>query len=277
MRDGLAYAAAHHLNLAHGAAVRALREVLPSSAQVGVTLNVHQAEPATDTDADVAATRHADDVANQIFLEPMLRGRYPETLLSTTRHLTDWSFVRPGDVEACHEPLDLLGVNYYHPVRIGAEGRSAWPGTDRARVVEPPGPRTVMGWPIEASGLTRLLVRLHEDYRLPLVVTENGTSGHDVVGLDGAAHDPHRVAFLRDHVQAVADALSAGADVRGYYVWSFLDNFEWAWGYEKRFGIVHVDYGTQVRTPKDSALWYRDLIARGGAAVEEPGVGAGTA
>ncbi len=277
MRDGLAYAAAHHLNLAHGAAVRALREVLPSSARVGVTLNVHQVEPATPAAADVEAARHADDVANRIFLDPMLRGSYPDSLLSTTRHLTDWSFVRPGDLEACHEPLDFLGVNYYHPVRIGAAGDSAWPGTDRARVVDVPGPRTVMDWPVEASGLTRLLVRLHGDYGLPLVVTENGMSGHDAVGPDGAVHDAHRVAFLHDHVRAVADALAAGVDVSGYYVWSFLDNFEWAWGYDKRFGIVHVDFGTQVRTPKDSAWWYRDLIARGGLPGAAPEVGTATA
>ena len=267
IRDGLAYPAAHHLNLAHGKGVLALRAVVPATTEVAVTLNVHQIEPATDAEGDLAAARHADDVANRIFLDPILRGTYPEELIAATRHLTDWSFVRDGDLATIHQPVDFLGVNYYNPAYIGATGERPWPGTDRAFIVDRPGPRTVMGWPIEASGLTRLLRRLYADHGLPLVVTENGTSGHDVVAGDGGSHDPDRVEYVRSHLAAVAEAVAAGVDVRGYYLWSFLDNFEWAWGYEKRFGIIHVDFETQERTPKDSAYWYRDVIARGG--VEE--------
>src|SRR5580765_5867283 len=189
IQDGLAYPAAHHLNLAHGKGVLALRAVLPATAEVAVTLNVHQVEPASDSDADLAAAAHVDAVANRIFLDPMLRGSYPADLLTGTRHLTDWTYVRDGDLETIHQPVDFLGVNYYNPAWVGASGERAWAGTD---------------------------------------------------------------------------AVAQGVDVRGYYVWSFLDNFEWAWGYEKRFGIVHVDFETQVRTPKDSARWYRDVIARGG-------------
>ncbi len=264
IQDGLAYPAAHHLNLAHGKGVLALRAVLPATAEVAVTLNVHQVEPASDSDADLAAAAHVDAVANRIFLDPMLRGSYPADLLTGTRHLTDWTYVRDGDLETIHQPVDFLGVNYYNPAWVGASGERAWAGTDRAFVVDVPRPRTVMGWPIEASGLTRLLGRLHDDHGLPLIVTENGMSGHDVVDADGGSHDPERIEFIDAHLRAVADAVAQGVDVRGYYVWSFLDNFEWAWGYEKRFGIVHVDFETQVRTPKDSARWYRDVIARGG-------------
>ncbi len=264
----LAFRVAHHLNLAHGRAVSALRSVLPATAEISVTLNLMQVEAASDSVADRAAAHHVDLVANRVFLDPMLRGSYPQDLLDQTAHLTDWSFVEEGDLAECSPPVDLLGINFYNPMRVtaGEEGRPV-PGTDRARGVDIPGPHTVMEWPIKASGLTDLLVRVHRDYGLPLVITENGTSGTSSLerpGPDGAVHDPHRIAYLHDHLGAVADAIDAGADVRGYYLWTLLDNFEWAWGYDKRFGIVHVDFDTQRRTPKDSARWYADVIARGG-------------
>jgi len=263
--NALALRAAHHLNLAHGRAVAALRATLPAQAQVSLTLNIHQFEPASDDPADVAATRIADAVANRVFLDPVFRGTYPEDLLEATRHVTDWSFVAEGDLAAVHAPLDWLGVNYYNPARIAAAvpGGPTWPGTDLARTVEIPGPSTVMGWPIVPSGLTDLLQRVHADYGVPMVITENGISGHDVVDADGHVHDPHRTAYLRDHLAALADAIDAGVDVRGYYLWSLMDNFEWAWGYSERFGIVHVDYETLARTVKDSGWWYRDVVSRG--------------
>ncbi len=269
--NALAYRAAHHLNLAHGRGVAALRSVLPAQAQVSLTVNPQHIEPASSHPGDIAAARHADAVANRIFLDPVLRGSYPADLLAGTAHLTDWSFVRDGDLAEISAPIDVLGVNFYNPSRVAAVAEGArpdrtWVGTDRARGVDIPGPATIMGWPIVPSALGALLVRLHEDYGLPMMVTENGCAGQDRVGADGRVHDDFRIDYVRGHLAAIADALATGADVRGYYLWTLLDNFEWAWGYDKRFGIVHVDFETQRRTPKDSAYWYRDVIRRGGPA-----------
>ncbi|MCW2749023.1 MAG: beta-galactosidase [Aeromicrobium sp.] len=257
----LAYPVAHHLNLAHGRALAALRGMMAPETQFSVTLNLHQLEPASLSEEDVRATRHAEAVANRIFLDPMLRGHYPDELIEGTQHLTDWSFVRDGDLAEIAVPIDFLGVNYYAPARIAAEGSYGWPGTDRAFATIIPGPRTIMGWPIRPSGLTDLLVRVHEEYGVPMMVTENGCAAPDAVGADGTVHDDDRIAYLDGHLRAVLDAVDAGADVRGYYVWTLMDNFEWAWGYAKRFGIVHVDYDTLVRTPKDSARWYQSVAA----------------
>ncbi len=257
----LAYRAAHHLNLAHGRAVTALRAVLPTTADVSVTLNIHQMQAASDREEDVAAAEHVDLIANRIFLDPMFGGGYSRDLLETTAGLTDWDFVHSGDEAEIGAALDSVGVNYYNPARVAAQDGSgkSFPGTDRARFVDIPGPQTVMGWPIVASGLTDLLLRVQRDTGLPLRVTENGMAARDVL-VDGAVHDADRIAYLRDHLAAVHEAIEHGADVRGYYLWTLLDNFEWAWGYDKRFGIVHVDLDTQVRTPKDSAHWYAGVI-----------------
>jgi beta-glucosidase len=281
--NAAALAAAHHLNLAHGRAVAALRAVLPSDGRVSVTLNLAQVHPATDSAADQAAAAHVDAIANLVFLEPMLRGRYPDELLESTRHITDWSFVRDGDVDLIAAPIDVLGVNFYAPTRVAAvsgelhptvtgrwandpsdstSGPALWPGTDLAVSMPQPGPYTDMGWPIVPDALTALLLRVHRDYPgLPLMITENGCALRDGVSADGAVHDPDRVDYIRAHLAAVHAAIAAGADVRGYYVWSLMDNFEWAWGFSKRFGIVHVDYDTLARTPKDSAWWLKDVIA----------------
>ncbi|WP_310961526.1 GH1 family beta-glucosidase [Nocardioides terrisoli] len=260
----LAYRAAHHLNLAHGRAAAALRSTLPAGAEVSVTLNLQQVQAASDRPEDLAAAAHADLVANRIFLDPMLRGGYPLELLEQTAHLTDWSFVADGDAEVICQPLDFLGVNFYNPVRIcaPAAGLAPYPGTDRACFVDIPGPHTVMGWPIQASGLTDLLLRVQRDHGIPMMVTENGTACADLPDGQGVVHDLDRIDYLHQHLTAVRDAIEAGADVRGYYLWTLLDNFEWAWGYDKRFGIVHVDFDTLSRTPKDSARWYADVIAR---------------
>jgi len=220
-------------------------------------------EPATDDPADLEAARHVDLIANRVFLDPMLRGCYPEELFETTAHLTDWAFVRDGDEAEIHQPVDFLGINYYNPARISARADGAgFPGTDRAVGVDIPGPHTVMDWPIVPSGLGALLQRVHREYAVPLVVTENGMAVRDVVDAGGRVRDADRIDYLRGHLGAVRDAIGAGADVRGYYLWTLLDNFEWAWGYDKRFGIVHVDFDTQARTVKDSARWYADVAAR---------------
>ena len=280
-----AYAAAHHLNLAHGLAASALRSEAPE-AKISVSLNIAQVYPATESDEDHAAAGHVDLIANRIFLEPMLRGRYPERLFEETAGLADWSVVRDGDLALIHQPLDALGVNFYSPSRIGGashrpasehvspSGRwvndparadrqaTAWPGTDRAWSVPQPGPYTEMGWRIEPQAFTDLLLRVSRDYpETPIMVTENGAAFADQVDQDGRVIDHDRIAYLRTHLAAVHGAITAGADIRAYYLWSFLDNFEWSLGYAKRFGLVRVDYDTLARTPKASAAWFCNVVA----------------
>ncbi|SOD75157.1 beta-glucosidase [Jatrophihabitans sp. GAS493] len=269
--------AAHHLNLAHGLGTSALRAVLPADSQISITLNLHQVRPATQDPADVDAARSVDTVANRIFLDPILRGAYPQELYADTADVTDWSFVQATDLYNINKHPDLLGVNYYTPALIaalgpqeaaqitkrwtndpqGADEPSIWPGSHRAYSVPQAGPYTDMGWRIEPEAFTELLLRVHRDYPgVAMMITENGAAFPDVVGEGGIVHDQDRIDYLESHLLALSDAIEAGADVRAYFVWSLMDNFEWAWGYGKRFGIVHVDYESQVRTPKSSAQWY---------------------
>ncbi|MCW2596801.1 MAG: beta-galactosidase [Jatrophihabitans sp.] len=283
--NAAALTAAHHLNLAHGLGAAALRSVLPATGQVSLTLNLSVVRPATDRADDRDAARHVDGLANRIFLDPMLCGQYPVDVLDDLRHITDWGFLRDGDLATIHAPLDLLGVNYYSPTLVaaatpeleqrtstrwvndpqGPDGPARYPGTDRAFSVPQAGPYTAMNWRIEPGSLTELLVRVHRDHpAVPLMITENGAAFLDEPGPDGVVHDADRIEYLHGHLAAVHDAIVQGVDVRGYYVWSFMDNFEWAWGFSKRFGLVHVDYSTGKRTLKDSATWYRDVIAAQG-------------
>jgi beta-glucosidase len=275
-----ALAAVHHLNLAHGLAGSAVRDVVGPDAQISITLNLHVTRAASDWPEDLDAKRRIDGLANGVFLGPLLDGAYPADVIEDTASVTDWSFVRPGDLDLIKIPLDILGVNYYatglvrksDAVRVPGDGTpgpdghkssalSAWPATDDIEWLPLPGPHTAMGWNIEPEGLTELLVDLHQTYPgLPLVVTENGAAFHDEVSPDGRVHDLDRVAYLHDHIDAVGEAIDHGADVRGYFVWSLMDNFEWAYGYDRRFGIVRIDYDTLERTPKDSAYWYAELI-----------------
>ncbi|MCP3757880.1 GH1 family beta-glucosidase [Streptomyces sp. TBY4] len=271
--------AAHHLNLGHGLAVQALRAALPRDGRVAVSLNLHEVRPLTPSAADREAARRIDAVGNRIWLGPMLEGAYPDDLLADTAQLTDWSFVRDGDTAAAHQPLDLLAVNYYTPTVVsraaegsavpqddghGASEHSPWPGAEGVAFHRAPGERTAMGWPVDADALYELLTRTAARYPgLPLVVSENGAAYEDEVGPDGTVHDPLRAAYVHDHLDAVHRAIADGVDVRGYFLWSLLDNFEWSYGYAKRFGAVHVDYETLERTPKSSARWYA-RVARSG-------------
>ncbi len=284
--DALALQVVHHLNLAHGLGSAAIRAAAPS-AQVSLALNVAQVYPASDDPGDVDAARHADGLANRIFLDPILRGAYPADVVADAEPWCDWSFVLPDDLATIGVGVDVLGVNYYTPSRVvgpssvGAASLDdapagrwteragarpvAWPGTRLAWTVPQPGPFTDMGWRIEPSSFTDLLTRLSRDYPgVPMMVTENGCAFGDGPGADGRVHDDRRIAYLQDHLAAVHAAIAAGADVRGYYLWSFLDNFEWSLGYDKRFGLVHVDYDSLVRTPKDSASWYSDVVRANG-------------
>ena len=280
-----ALSAVHHLNLAHGLGASALRAALASDRQVSITLNLANVRAASDSAADIAAARLAEGLSNRVFLNPILDGSYPQDVIDDTAETTDWSFVHDGDLTAINQPLDVLGVNYYTPALVAAAtdelrsaqagryandperepGPTAYPGTDRVYSVPQDGPHTDMGWRIEPDSLRELLVYVHDLYpNLPLAVTENGSAWADVVSADGAVHDQDRIDYLEGHLAAIQAAIASGVNVRAYYAWSLLDNYEWAFGYAKRFGIVHVDYATQVRTIKDSGYRYRDIIAANG-------------
>ncbi|CAN5166063.1 GH1 family beta-glucosidase [soil metagenome] len=265
-----ALAALHHQHLAHGLAVRELRAASPHL-QLGITLNLTNAVPNDPTDAaDLDAARRIDALWNRAFLEPLLVGSYPADFLDDVAAHDFEALIEPGDLSAISQPLDFLGVNHYHddnvsghPLPAGTPASltptdkatsSPFVGSEHVTFPSRGLPRTAMGWEVHPKGLHTLLVRLGREYPLlpPLYVTENGSAYDDVVAPDGAVHDVDRVAYLEAHVDAVADALEDGADVRGYFAWSLLDNFEWAWGYEKRFGIIRVDYETQQRIVKDS-------------------------
>jgi beta-glucosidase len=201
----------------------------------------------------------------------MLHGAYPADLLEDTAGITDWSFVRAGDLELINQPIDFLGVNYYstNTVRLRStragvatgEDHSPWPGSRHVEFVEESGERTTMGWTINPDGLEDLLVALHAEFPdLPLVITENGASFDEDV-IEERVRDVRRIDYLQRHVTAVHRALARGVDVRGYLVWSLLDNFEWSFGFSKRFGLVHVDFESQERTIKDSGRWFGELVA----------------
>ncbi|MFC9928727.1 GH1 family beta-glucosidase [Streptomyces sp. NPDC127190] len=277
--------AAHHLNLGHGLGISALRAVMPTRNSVAVSLNSSVVRPVSQDPADLAAVQKIDDLANGVFHGPMLRGAYPATLLEATSSVTDWSFVLDGDLRAIHQPLDALGLNYYSPTLVsaaekapagpradghGASSFSPWPGADDVAFHQTPGERTEMGWTVDPAGLHELIMRYSRMAPgLPLYITENGAAYEDKVDADGRVHDPERIAYLHGHLSALRRAIADGADVRGYYLWSLLDNFEWSYGYAKRFGLVHVDYATLERTPKSSARWYAE-VARTGSLPEVP-------
>lgn len=257
--------AAHHLNLAHGLGVQAIRRVLPD-ARVSITLNLHVVRPADPTNpADVDAARQIDAVGNRIFTGPLFGDGYPSDLLADVAHITDFEFVAPGDLAEIKQPISVLGINYYSTSRVSSTppaepGVTPWVGADKLSFVEEPGPLTAMGWNIDPTGMTELLTRMAAELPgLPLMVTENGAAFYDEV-VAGQVPDQNRIDYLRGHIDAVLACREAGVPVVGYFLWSLLDNFEWAWGYDRRFGIVRVDYDTQERTIKDSGHWYAAQI-----------------
>jgi beta-glucosidase len=252
-----ALAAAHHLLLSHGWAIPVIRRNSPG-AQVGIALNLSGQTPASPSAADRAAAWQRDGVVNRWFLDPLSARGYPADIVQHHGNLME--FVQAGDLEAIAAPLDFLGVNYY---ARGVVRSSVVTGAENApRTVFPNPERTEMGWEVYPEGLYELLGRLHFDYRFPaLYVTENGAAYPDRIGPDGQVDDPLRVAFLEEHLAAAARAIGAGVPLRGYFVWSLMDNFEWAHGYSKRFGLIYVDYPTQRRVLKTSAHWYRRVIA----------------
>ncbi|HEX6255511.1 MAG TPA: GH1 family beta-glucosidase [Euzebyales bacterium] len=265
--DAIAVAAAHHLLLAHGLGVEALRGA--QAREVGIVINPAPVWPASDEADDQDAARLFDGVLNRWWLDAVVQGRYPSDVLEAFAAVADLSVIREGDPTIIGAPLDWLGVNFYRPERVaaGGEGTPAI-GPALAGIVHPPidAERTQLDWPIHPPSMTDVLRRIADDYGpLPLWITENGAAFDDAPDTDGAVRDDRRVDYLDAHLSAALDARDAGVDLRGYLVWSLLDNFEWAEGYVPRFGIVHVDYDTQRRTPKTSAHWLRDLLAARGA------------
>ncbi|MDO9591272.1 MAG: family 1 glycosylhydrolase, partial [Microcella sp.] len=273
--------AAHHLLLGHGLATQRLRE-LDSSLSLGITLNMTVPDPVDPKDsADVDAARRIDAQHNRLFLDPIFRGAYPADLIVDLEARGLSIPVLDGDLATIAAPIDALGINYYHGDAVSARppadhSLSSAAPSERPKLspfpagdgiyTHPRGlPTTAMGWEVQPEGLTRLLVRIDDEYAKPagvtLYVTENGAAYTDVVAVDGSVDDAERAEFLRLHLAAVADAIDTGVTVKGYFYWSLMDNFEWAWGYDKRFGLVRVDYDTQQRTVKTSGATYRAIIA----------------
>ena len=250
-----ALATAHHLLLSHGRAVEILRRTSPGS-QVGITLNLDHAYAASGDPADTAAALWVDGFHNRWFLDPIFRGAYPEDMAEAWADLLPE--IRDGDLETIAAPIDFLGVNNYSSPLVAAD-----PNGGRSQIVRrPDAEHTDMGWEITPDGLHDLLVRLKRDYAPEAIyVTENGAAFPDVRGHDGTIGDLERQAFLSSYIAAAGRAIAAGVPLRGYFTWSLLDNFEWAWGYWKRFGLIYVDFPTLERIPKGSFYWYRDFIA----------------
>lgn len=254
----LAARAAHHILLSHGLAVQTYRK-LGYDGEIGITLNLSHIETATDGPEDNEARDIADAFSNRWFLDPIFKATYPVVLRETrfAEHVRDWSFIEPGDLNIISAPIDFLGVNYYTRSVV----RYTEDNVMRGETVSPTLPVTEMGWEIYPEGLYELLKRVQADYtgELPLYVTENGAAFPDEL-VDGQVEDWDRIEFLRGHFSSVLRFIREGGPLKGYYVWSLMDNFEWAEGYTKRFGLVYVDYDSQDRILKESAKWYAGVI-----------------
>ncbi len=251
----LAVQTVHNTLLAHGAGMQAIRAASPTPCRVGITLNMGYNLPATDSEADRIAAENAVDSVYEWFVPPIFAGHYSERLLSEGGE--QQPVVQPGDMALISARNDFLGLNYYSPTRISSAG-----GVAHA-VRNPNGEYTEMDWEVEPEGLYRILLKLKKVTKgqVPLYITENGSAFLDEVAPDGAVHDERRAAYLRGHLSAASRAITDGVDLRGYFEWSLLDNFEWALGYTRRFGLVRVNFATQERLIKDSGHYYRDVIA----------------
>lgn len=248
--------ASYHLLLGHGLATRAIRAAVPD-ARVGIVLNLNPVDPATGSQADAAAARRMDGHTNRWWLDPLHGRGFPEDMTDVYGIELP---VRDGDAETVAQPLDWLGLNYYMPAVVTDDPAGPAPHARAVRRLHVP--RTGMDWEIDANGIERMLLRLTEEYGVrKIYVTENGSAWPDVVGTDGGVDDPDRVRYLEDHLAACTRALRKGAPLAGYFAWSLMDNFEWAYGYDRRFGLVHVDYKTQKRTVKTSGRRYAELVA----------------
>jgi beta-glucosidase len=252
MDPRIAYQVAHNLMAAHGMAVQAIRAIGPGL-QVGIVLDLWGQEPASDAPEDIAAARQAWETSQTIFLDPLFRGHYPPIAYEVAGE--NMPEVRDGDMALIAQRLDYLGINYYSRNLYNAQRQvTPVPGSEY----------TAMGWEVSAPTLRRILTRIHQDYRLPpIYITENGAAYQDEVSADGRIHDARRLEYVKNHLIQTKLAMEEGVDVRGYFVWSLMDNFEWSHGYTRPFGIVHVDFETRERIVKDSGEWYARVIEEG--------------
>lgn len=249
-------AAAHHLLLAHGWAVPVIRANVLDS-QVGIVLNLSGAVPASNSYADRAAAWRQDGILNRWYLDPLAGRGYPPDIVEHNGRPMD--FIQENDMESIAITNDFFGVNYY--TRMVVRSQEIPEDENEPRTVSLNPNPTEMGWEVYPEGLYEILARVHFDYNFPKIfITENGAAYPDVINEQGQVDDPQRIAYLRDHLLSVSKAIAAGVPVKGYFAWSLMDNFEWSYGYSKRFGLIYIDYETQERIPKSSARWYRSVI-----------------
>jgi beta-glucosidase len=249
----LAMRITHHLLVAHGQAVQAIRSIAPD-AKAGIVLDFAPSEPADEEDGSRAAAEQSWRTLGTLFVEPLFHGHYPAAMAAQIEQ--SGVKIVPRDMSLIAQPLDFLGVNFYRPILLDSQGHEVHMQNREY---------TEMDWIVQPESLKRLLIRLNRDYRLPPVyITENGAAFADEISDDRYVVDPRRQSYLREHLRAVLGAIEEGVDVRGYFVWSLMDNFEWAHGYSKRFGIVYVDYPTQRRIVKESGNWYAEAIKANG-------------
>jgi beta-glucosidase len=255
--ESAALKATHHLLLAHGEALRCMRSEHTPGNKIGIVLSLESIWPASNSEVDLAAARHVDGTENRLFLDPIFHGSYPQDMIAYYRPISDFSFVHDSDLDIISTPLDFLGVNYYLRHLVKAD-----PNDPRGAIILPhKGTTSATGAEVVPEGLTELLLRVKNEYSdLPIYITENGTALYDYADPLGRIQDFERIEFLDAHLKAAYKAIEQGVDLRGYYLWTFVDNFEWAHGYSVRYGIIYVDYPTQKRTPKSSAYWYKKVI-----------------
>jgi len=261
--------AAHHLLLGHGQAIQALRSV-DAGADLGITVNLYSIRAATDSAADAEAARRADAQGNRLFLDPILLGSYPDDAIADVG-LQDWFAERTDDLPVISMPIDFIGINYYSRQTYAAPidgvfstpgAISASPGSENLQVVDTGAPKTAMGWEVHPDGLNDVVEMIHQRApEIPVFITENGAAYEDVVSADGTVDDADRRRYYELHIDACRQAVERGLLLKGYFAWSLLDNFEWAFGYSRRFGIVYVDYETQQRIVKASGLWFKEVLA----------------
>ena len=258
-------AAAHHLLLAHGLALPVIRSNAPGS-EVGIVLNLHGQVPASPSAADRAATFRKDGIINRWYLDPLAGRGYPQDIVQYFSRPMD--FIQPGDMQVIAQPIDFLGINNYFREVVRSADIPEEENDLRTLVPQPE--HTEMGWEVYPPALYDLICRVHFDYKFPAIyITENGAAFPDRVNEQGIVDDTQRIAYLKGYLESVALAIRAGVLLRGYFVWSLMDNFEWAYGYNKRFGLIYVDYETQKRILKNSARWYSDVIAANGLSLLE--------
>lgn len=252
----------HHVLLSHGLAVPRLRTHLSSQAQVGIAVDFYPVYAADNRPETLYAVKQADTFRNRWFLDPLFRGRYPDDLFTAMGVLPP--AIQDDDFSVISTPIDFLGVNYYSRMLVRGRTDAAEASNDSYETIGhiSGSSYTEMGWEVFPAGLANILIRIHREYApKAMIVTESGAAFNDVWDGNNSVHDQKRIDYLQEHIQTVARVVEQGVPVKGYIVWSLLDNFEWAEGYCKRFGLVYVDYPTQRRIIKDSGLWYASFVA----------------